>query len=400
MSELAFEIPDGAERSRLGAIVSHALGFPLEDHEGWFEKAGHEHLRVLKRGDRVVAGLVHIPMGQFFGGASVPTVGIAGVGVSPEERGAGVGTALMLASLRETRAKGIPLSTLYPATITLYRRAGYEVGGSRFRIEIDPRLLDVDKPAGTAFVEYPGLLRAEDIPNELSALYAESARLQPGHLDRGPYVWERTVSPRGHHGTSTFATKIDGRLEGYVTLSHKLEPGSGSTVTVSDLVAISSRAARAILWLLAQYRSVGRRLVWFGAQVDLFTSQLVEQHHSCTLAHYFMLRIVEPAAALTARGYPRSIATEVVLDLDDRSLPENSGVSTLSIANGRGMVTSGAKAGIPRIRLDERALATIYAGHTDAMTAAQAGWIDGDADAVDRVATIFASPPPSMRDFF
>ena len=72
-----------AEREALGTILSHAFGFPMTDVPIWFERAGSENIYAWRRDDAVAGGLITIPMGQFFGGRSVPTTGIAGVGVAP-----------------------------------------------------------------------------------------------------------------------------------------------------------------------------------------------------------------------------------------------------------------------------------------------------------------------------
>ncbi len=52
----------------------------------------------------------------------MPMAGVAGVVVSPEHRGRGVGTALMQGTITRGRELGYPLSVLYPATIPVYRR--------------------------------------------------------------------------------------------------------------------------------------------------------------------------------------------------------------------------------------------------------------------------------------
>ena len=69
-----------AEREALGTILSHAFGFPLAEVPIWFERAGAENIYAWRSDDAVAGGLITIPMGQFFGGRSVPTTGIAGVG--------------------------------------------------------------------------------------------------------------------------------------------------------------------------------------------------------------------------------------------------------------------------------------------------------------------------------
>src|SRR6185503_15451173 len=142
-----------------------------------------ENVRVALRGTRVVGGLLLVPMGQWFGGKTVPLVGIAGVAIAPEERGRGVAKALMQSALREVAAQGGVLSGLYPATRTLYRSVGYELSGTRYAITLQPKGISVSdhsppiRPLTEA--DYPEIERA----------YAEVARENDGYLARGPYIW-------------------------------------------------------------------------------------------------------------------------------------------------------------------------------------------------------------------
>ena len=69
--------------------------------------------------------------------------GIGAVGVLPENWGRGAGSRLMQRTLRELREGGFCLSTLYPATLTLYRKAGYECAGGLYRIETRPDRIGV-----------------------------------------------------------------------------------------------------------------------------------------------------------------------------------------------------------------------------------------------------------------
>ena len=71
--------------------------------------------------------------GHFFGGRSVPALGIGGVAVAPEARGRRVAERLVVEVLREFRQKGFAISTLFPATVPVYRRCGYEYMSLRVR---------------------------------------------------------------------------------------------------------------------------------------------------------------------------------------------------------------------------------------------------------------------------
>src|SRR5579871_2113160 len=84
------------EALALGTMLSQALHFNMNE-EGvrrWIERVGHEELRVVRRHGHMAAGLGIIEMGQWFGGAKVPVVGLSPVGTAAEHRGVGAGSYL------------------------------------------------------------------------------------------------------------------------------------------------------------------------------------------------------------------------------------------------------------------------------------------------------------------
>jgi predicted N-acetyltransferase YhbS len=66
------------------------------------------------------AAMVH-DMRQYWLGRPVPMAGIAAVKVAPEHRGRGIGRSLMTEVLHLIDQRGYALSTLYPATMPIYR---------------------------------------------------------------------------------------------------------------------------------------------------------------------------------------------------------------------------------------------------------------------------------------
>src|SRR5919108_5211877 len=81
-----------------------------EEVAEWRERLVGENTRVVRRDGRVIGGLTLIPMGQFFGGRSVPMTGIGGVGVDPGERSTGAASTLMREVLSELHTQGVALS--------------------------------------------------------------------------------------------------------------------------------------------------------------------------------------------------------------------------------------------------------------------------------------------------
>jgi len=390
--DLRFSAAVEAKLDALGDALSHAFGFPREDAQPWFERAGIENVRTLERGGRLCGGLIEVPMAQFFGGRSVTSMGVAGVGVVPDERGRGVATHLMISMLREARARGFALSTLYPASVSLYRRAGYERAGARFSVSFDPRALEIPRVPEMTLREVSGT------PEDVVGLYEATARRSPGYLDRGPYVWSRVSKPRGLL-TKTFTASHGGTLEGYVVLAHAAQDGLSTTVTVTDIAATTSRAARALLRLLAEYRSLASVVNWHGGPSDLFTNMLPERHCEIRLVDYFMVRVVDVARALSLRGWPRNVNGSLTIELVDASLPENSRVYALTLEDGRGVVGASETKG-PRVKVTERGLAALYTGQTSAHVLAAAEWLEADEDARDTLDVWFGGPLPTMRDMF
>jgi predicted acetyltransferase len=388
--EFAAAVND-ADITAFADLLSHGFGFPPADAKPWFERAGTENLRLLKRGAHVVGGLLEIPMGQYFGGRSVSTMGVAGVGIAPEERGRGVAAHLMLAMLREARARGFALSTLYPAAIALYRSVGYERAGARFSVTVDPNTCDIARVPEMKLAEVVGT------PDDVVALYDAVARRCPGYLERGPYVWSRVSRPRGLL-PKTFTVRHEGALEGYVALAHTSAGSSPTTVSVTDLAATTARAARAILRLLVEYRSLVGQIVWHGGTSDIFTNLLPERHAEVKLVEYFMVRIVDVGRALTMRGWPPAASGSLTFVLSDTTMPENSGPHSVTLEDGR--ATLHAEPRGARVLISERGLAALYTGQVQPHVLADLGWLESDESGRAQLEAWFSGPQPTMRDFF
>ena len=92
-------------------------------------------------GADLVASARYFDMRQWWHGRSLTMAGVAGVKVAPEERGRGVGRAMMTGLLQRIAERGYPLSVLYPATSTVYRSVGWEVAGGQYQVKVPARAL-------------------------------------------------------------------------------------------------------------------------------------------------------------------------------------------------------------------------------------------------------------------
>jgi predicted acetyltransferase len=162
------------------------------------------------------------------------------------------------------------------------------------------------------------------------------------------------------------------------------------------LAVASAPAAARLLAFFADHRSTIKTLAFHGGFPEPLLIAAHERFFRVSVAETWMLRVLEPRAALEARGYPELDAA-VDFELTDATLPENSGRFRLDVRGGRASVTPG---GSGAVALDERALAALYSGFAPPASLARASALSADEASLARLACLFAGPQPAMPDFF
>ncbi|MBK7877373.1 MAG: GNAT family N-acetyltransferase [Planctomycetes bacterium] len=386
---------DARELERWTALVGSSFSFPAAELPAWRAQLGEGTERALRIDGELAAVLGVLDMGQWFGGRRVPMGGVLAVGVEPSRRGRGLGLALMTELLRELRARGVPLSALYPATNTLYRAAGYEIAGARHEFALRLRELSFARGATAARDTWLRPARDADEP-ALRALYRERARTSSGWLDRHEYLWRRVRSWRGEERQGFVAGRGE-RVEGYAFLAQRRGELLQMDVAFSDLVATTRDSGVRLLELLRDHRSLCTLARGFLAVHDPIVALLGENGFESKLSMPWMLRVVDVAAALEARGYPAGLAATLELDVTDDVLPENAGRWVVAIADGAARVERGGRG---TLALDMRALAGLYTGWQSAHDLAAGGRAAGPEDVLARATASFAGPAPHMPDMF
>ena len=391
----AVEISGAQEPSDLEGLarmVAWAFNDTPEGSLGWLKQTP-EHVRLARVGGRLVGGLMRIPMGHWFGGQRVSALGLAGVAVGAAARGGGVALGMLREVFGEARREGIAVSSLYPSTVALYRKAGYELAGhycsTKLTLAECPRFrseLTLDE------------LTAEDEP-AVEALYARTASERSGYLDRAPYNWARVRTARGTPMVGVGVRGASG-LEGYAYLRHSPSSGFPNDLALSDFVAATPAACLKLFDFLACHRSTSEHALWHGGAVDGRLFPLPDKIYKVTVESTWMLRILDVERALEQRGYP-DVERELSLEVSDDVLAENRATYRLRVAGGHALVERAGGAG--NVRLDVRALAALYTGFVSPAELARVGLLTGSPRALQTLALLFggsAGSAPAMADYF
>jgi predicted acetyltransferase len=298
---------------------------------------------------------------------------------------------MMRALIRELASAGAALSSLYPSTLGLYRKAGYEAAGVRFACAVPIARLE-------ATVRELRLRPFE--PRDLSGVqrvYRDRAARAAGNVERPERMWKRLLSY--HSDDKIYANVVegpDGAIVGYMI--HIVISGEHCfDIRIRDMAALTPAAGRRLLTFLADHGTFGRRVVWNTGVIDPVFTLAREQPLTVEERGLWMLRIVRAREALQARGYPRGVRAELSLTLEDDLLPENCGRFTLRVADGNAELAEG---GEGRIQVGVRGLASLYSGHRSALELQAAGLLDGPADDLSLADALFCGPTPWMNDGF
>ncbi|HKJ55488.1 MAG TPA: GNAT family N-acetyltransferase [Nitriliruptoraceae bacterium] len=375
--------------------------------------APDDHRLVAVDGDRIVGHLAAWPFGQTFGGRVVPMGGVSGVAVAPDQRGRGVGSALLAAGLDLMADRGLVVSTLYPSTPAPYRAWGWEVAGEHVRRTLATReLLELPPPADDVSTRP---FELDDLDTVL-ALHNSITSTEAGGLEASRRWVRRLLTPDAEEPELTFVAIRDEQVVGLL-LATKVD-GTAATdgfgLRVLHLYGADRDAELALWSIVAANHSVASMTTFNSQPADpllLALPRTLAEHSPSS--HAWMNRLVDAPAAIAARGWPDLTAT-VDLDIVDPRRPSNDGAWVLEVDAGTGQLTRPAEhttapgsdagrgqAAVGAARLDMGALSSMYTGFAAPRMLARAGRLTGcDDETLDDLTAVFSGPAPFMRDYF
>jgi predicted acetyltransferase len=381
---------DAQEAEQFIEIASQCFGGSSDDEQRYLDLIGRENFRVVRRFRKMIGGLAIYHMGQWFGGQSVPMAGIAAVGIAPEYRGSGAAYELLKQTLVELNSLGVPISSLFPATQVLYRKLGYEQGGSRCLWEL---------PTETISLQDRDLEMRSVNPSKYKIfkhIYRQQAQYNNGNLDRDRAIWEQIIESSVDKTIYAYLIGSESKPEGYIIYGQS-RSNKDFIIKVYDWAALTTSATRRLWTFFADHRSQISKIQWHGSSIEEKTLLLTEQTAKAIEQEYWMLRIVDVVGALSKRGYPKSIDTELHLEIRDELLTTNNGKFCLKVANGHSEVTSGGKG---KFKVDIKGLASLYTGFYTPQQLKSMGYLDATEKDLEIAQILFSGSMPWMPDFF
>ncbi len=325
------------------------------------------------------------------GGANVPMAGTTVVTVAPTHTRRGILTGMMRDHLADTINRGEPLAGLWASESVIYGRYGFGVATENEEIEFHQTRVDVRGEHGDV-----RLIDTDEARDLLPGLYDAVRSQTPGMLTRDDTWWKIEVlfDPEKHrNGFSSqryVVHETDGVPDGYGIYRQKGDWSTGfpnGTVRVREVIATSTPAHTGIWQFLTSIDLFPNIRYWNLPVADPLRWK-VPDHRRIMRKRWdaLHLRILDVKDALEARTYGTD--GTVRFSVDDAFVPEVGGSFELAVLDGRGVCerVDGPDVGV-RMSIGE--LSSLYLGAGDIHAMAEAGVVEGDADAIRLLGRMF-----------
>lgn len=345
-----------------------------------------------------IAAASHVrSFGQWFGGRPVGLGGYSPVAVAPEWRGQGLAQAIIVGHYDDLRQRGEVVAGLFPAAVSLYRKVGFELAGSYVRRQV-PAALFAALPATSAVAVRRGG------PGDRAAIircYERLAGRTDGALLRDEALWRHRL-PAGAEDIEIFVIDAgdEGEVDGYAV--YRMTPGrppADYAVTVSEVMAETADQLRALWRVVGSSGSQAPDVHVTGPAEDpLFLLLGGSDASSVQTEIRWMLRLIDVAGAVAARGWNPTVSGRVDLEIADRHATWNDGRWVLEVDGGEARLTPGGKG---TVSVGIGGLSTWWSGYASARTLVQSGHLaSADPQALAVLDGLGAAFPPTLVDFY
>jgi len=397
--QVTFGLRRPDEHEQQARLTGQAFRVDPGEHDPTVPQIADERVHLARDGDRILATASVWPFGQWFGGRCVPMGGVAAVAVVPEARGRGLARQILTEAIVAMRERGEVLSALYPTTARLYRSMGYEHAARHLRVGVSMDTLSRLEPPS------PGdRVRRVDEIGSVRQVYDVMAARHDGWLRRCDTWWDRVAHRHAGAGNRfAYLVERDGEPVGGLFVHHSEPEGSRPGFHLYDLsvdgpFAVDHDALRAGLVFLAGHGNIAGE-ARTTLPIELLSVLVADQHLRVIDQLLCMLRLVDVAGAMSARGYLADEVGPVDVRISDRVASWNDGPHRLVVEGGEGRAEPG---GDGHLGMDVSALAALWSGWASPWQLALAGRLAGATGAdLTALAHMFASPStPHLLDFF
>ncbi len=337
-------------------------------------------------GDSLVSQLAVYPVKMNIHSGIYPVGFVTSVATYPEYAGMGLMSRLMKQSLTDMKNRGRTLALLYPYSIPLYRKRGWEIISDKMSY----RIRDVQLPQ---HVEAPGYVRrvSEESP-DLMHLHAQFAQQTHGCLFRNRLAWDEYWRWDEDDTTVAIYYNVEDTPLGYMVYLIK-----DDIMHIKEMIYLNSEARRGLRKYVAAHVSMIDEVRGNNFFSEPIAFSLEDSDIKEMIRPYIMGRIVDVEAFLRRyRFNPEARGGAVTLEVRDTFLEWNNRTFTIAVEGGKAVSRKSAR---NRASLSIGTLTAFLLGYKRARDLARLEMLQADEATLKLLDSMVIHEKPYISDY-
>lgn len=281
-------------------------------------------------GETLVSQFAAYPLEMNIHSVVYPIAFITSVSTYPEYSGMGLMAKLMKRSLTEMRENGQSLSLLYPYSIPLYRRKGWEIVSDKMSY----RIRDVQLPKN---LEVSGYVRRVSWENaDFMDLHAQFAKQTHGCLFRNNLAWDEYWRWDEDDTTVAIYYREDGSPRGYMVYLLK-----DDIMFIKEMIYLDMESRKGLWKYIGAHESMVDEVRGSNYFSEPIAFSFEDSDIKESIRPYIMGRIVDLEMFIRDYRFNQGFKGTFTLHISDRFLEWNNRSMTLMVSDGKAVVEEG-----------------------------------------------------------
>ncbi|ANZ43838.1 GNAT family N-acetyltransferase [Cloacibacillus porcorum] len=315
-----------------------------------------------------------------------PIAFITSVSTYPEYSGMGLMSQLMKKGLREMRDNGQSLSLLYPYSIPLYRKKGWEIISDKMSFTIR----DVQLPKN---IEVPGYVRRvswED--SDFMDLHTQFAKQTHGCLFRNNLAWDEYWKWDEDDTTVAIYYREDDLPRGYMVYLIK-----DDVMYIKEMIYLDMESRKGLWKYIGAHESMVSEVRGYNYFSEPIAFSFDDSEIKETIRPYIMGRIVDTKMFLEKYRFRGEAEGDVTLRISDSFLEWNDQSLTLDIFGGKCGITNAISRRHASMSIGT--LTTLLLGYKRASELAELERIEADRETIKFLDNAVIHKKPYISDY-
>jgi predicted acetyltransferase len=344
----------------------------------------------------LAAKMTILPLRTWISGKLYPMGGLAGVATWPEYRRQGMVGQLLRHALQYMKDQGQTVSFLHPFQFAFYRKYGWEHCMDYKTYDIPVAMLkmtDTKLGQGKRVVRY-----GREAKPMLNEIYSAWASRYNGTLERSRDWWEYRVFDRKQGQIAVLTDEASGQPEGYILYEVK-----NRTMTIHEMACLNEAARQGLWSFVSNHDSMVNNIILSSVPAnDTLTYWLANPRVKQEVVPYFMARIVDVEGFIEQYAFEPSEREDTFwIHVTDEHASWNEGSYQLVIRqDGEGHAAKMSPPSTALLSCDIQTLTAMLMGHMSPRQLHEAGRLQGNMGAIERLEARISRRTTYLPDFF